>query len=1019
MGYKNFNVGELLKAETITLLFNLGKTSSKVLSREDVYQNYYEKKHFVSDLKYVRGDIKQFESWKNVKFDFDDSIDFFRLFAEKKPEKWYKLFQACESINSSIDKGVLGEDQLYQHPWISNAFGAFREEVSKRNLDEKRHAFFVVLLDQLKEIKLKEVKLKNEEERDNIWKEFRRKILQELKAWYSHLLSDTRYPANDVTLWDQVYMTASLFKAALAGISITNRMPNNPRGEVRWSVLGVQYDKLHLAEKALRVHYIRSYRELVGQVDEKVKCLIEEDYAIGNEMFRDETGIYFVVSEHLIDKTSEEDKLYHLHPDFKKLREDIVNTFNQVFQGEVYPSIRLSAPSRTTLNISELVRQAKRNFTRPMLLPKNINQVKNVHEIKNISSNSGLCRICKFRIATESDGDLKICSECKDRRSKRVDIWLEQLGIADHETIWTGELQDRYGRLALVTLKFELEEWLNGNLLNTVYMVLPKNKWEDVERDFVCEILNGANKKIKDTKVAEYFDKALQGQNFHQTISSIIIERTVGEAWEELLSSNFPNMVNYNERNVDWSDFHGLLDKEKCLLVRVLMQLLFRRDPSPARLRRIWETTKAFFLQLEFDLVRLLGIPEWRKQRLYWELDPKFVHSIDGLYSYADQLDFWVTDGKAYLITSIEQAAKVLGTAPAQVALRLVEERRTEWLKDKIRIKEVDGKSEILLEKRAARYTQPYKPYFSIMDPTPVSWQFVIPAEYVPNLIEQIRKTYLKNFRYVYGKLPLHIGIVTQNYKRPLYAGIQALRRIRRELDNWDNIKTSAKLDEILKKITEKMIYGKDPAEYFSYYECVSNDQNNWDGYYVVLPNGHVGQIAGPKVDNLNTSVWVYPCTFDFEFLDVNTRRNEIRYVSARRDVDHKRYRPYNLEDWIHFVKFRDYFFHEESSRRRLQLLIEMIYHLRQDWKQDVDSAQRLLLTAIVDFLELEEKPLNGQSSADHQSKSQRINRNQFAQLLGFDNWTEFSSLQPEKFMSAMDRLIDMFVFWHQIVKVD
>jgi hypothetical protein len=81
----------------------------------------------------------------------------------------------------------------------------------------------------------------------------------------------------------------------------------------------------------------------------------------------------------------------------------------------------------------------------------------------------------------------------------------------------------------------------------------------------------------------------------------------------------------------------------------------------------------------------------------------------------------------------------------------------------------------------------------SIIGPTPISWQFIIPAEYVPNLIKNTQTLYDEYFKYVYGKLPLHIGVIIQDYKQPLYVGINALRKIRRDVKGreklWEEIK--------------------------------------------------------------------------------------------------------------------------------------------------------------------------------------------------------------------------------------
>lgn len=79
-------------------------------------------------------------------------------------------------------------------------------------------------------------------------------------------------------------------------------------------------------------------------------------------------------------------------------------------------------------------------------------------------------------------------------------------------------------------------------------------------------------------------------------------------------------------------------------------------------------------------------------------------------------------------------------------------------------------------------------PYASITDPTPVSWQIIIPAEYVPKFIDLVMKKYDEEFKYVYGKLPIHIGIIIQDYKKPLYIGLQALRRIKRDVKDINKL---------------------------------------------------------------------------------------------------------------------------------------------------------------------------------------------------------------------------------------
>src|SRR5690606_27017495 len=103
--------------------------------------------------------------------------------------------------------------------WISNAFGSFKEYVSTKYLDKRRKQFFKSLYDLLNK---KSITNKSKSEKKKFWSEIRTFVFQEIKQWYSHLLSDSRYPINDITLWDQAYMTATMFKSALAAIELDN-----------------------------------------------------------------------------------------------------------------------------------------------------------------------------------------------------------------------------------------------------------------------------------------------------------------------------------------------------------------------------------------------------------------------------------------------------------------------------------------------------------------------------------------------------------------------------------------------------------------------------------------------------------------------------------------------------------------------------------------------------------------------------------------------------------------------------
>ena len=225
----------------------------------------------------------------------------------------------------------------------------------------------------------------------------------------------------------------------------------------------------------------------------------------------------------------------------------------------------------------------------------------------------------------------------------------------------------------------------------------------------------------------------------------------------------------------------------------------------------------------------------------------------------------------------------------------------------------------------------------SIIDPTPVSWQFIIPAEYVPNVIDNVLERYNRNFKYVYGKLPLHIGIIVQDYKKPLYVGINALRRIRRDVKDTSKLWVSGDAGRFCIKQKRK-ISPATPEELCNrtedYYSLYWENSNN-EGYlfYIKPENGWKKWVSTLDKFSSNDKVEYIPNTFDFEFLDTNTRRNDIYYVSDRnykRAKELKANRPYELEKyWEKFKIFRKIFSDKTSSSKLHNLISLLIRNLK------------------------------------------------------------------------------------------
>ena len=266
------------------------------------------------------------------------------------------------------------------------------------------------------------------------------------------------------------------------------------------------------------------------------------------------------------------------------------------------------------------------------------------------------------------------------------------------------------------------------------------------------------------------------------------------------------------------------------------------------------------------------------------------INISDGEYEDRGIL-FWVKNKMVYLISSIEKIGD----------------------KEKFNLKQYNEKSQRViatLDKNSAM-EQTYKPYFTILKPTPISWQFIIPAENFPELIKNIQEEYYKQFKWVYGKLPLHIGVVVQNYKKPLYVGIKALRKIRRDGVKWNKLGKVISAKDFKSRQKEAFHYQINPEntewceKFYSLFEKIEN-KGKYEFYLYPVKKEKIW--LDTAQDALDTDKFrIYPNTIDFEFLDTNTRRNDIYYndKTGKRYLKTRQLRPYAKIDFVNLFQNR------------------------------------------------------------------------------------------------------------------
>ncbi len=751
----------------------------------------------------------------------------------------------------------------------------------------------------------------------------------------------------------------------------------------------------------------------------------------------------------------------------------------------------------------------------------------------------GICPLCKVRYIHEKDKERNnsptICETCDKRiHHKQVEKWIESLKSEKTsetalETIWTTEIKDKNDRIALISLKFELQDWLNGNMLNTlsirhmdhkdfeyfkekiksfiilllsdipIDITLQQNKKVELNdknikkeikdikdeiskdnkissdktlKDYIFNLLNilkeirtndwykyelnqfagkiqnikkyykeigkKIGKSIFSSKLLDNFDNPFsklaeeayggsigRGESFNDFIRQIFFGAIVGTKWEEWIKSTSLNSkIDWNEQRIKWKEFKDENDPALDLLSMLLLQFLIRKNPSPARLRRVWESTEEFFKKVKKEVLdkNALEIPDWRRKRIVFEVDYSESIKMTGEELEGNGLLFWAQPEKdkskikIYLISSIEDFIEKYGTQ--EIKEKIKNNERLDINQDsfedfKIELKRYSEREDrgvenviLTLEKRHLKEIHEYMPYASITDPTPVSWQIIIPAEYVPKFIDFVMEKYDKEFKYVYGKLPIHIGIIIQDYKKPLYIGLQALRKIKRNVRDINKLYIKDKSKDFCSKQRNKLALANCEEKCNSteeYYSLYWHNSDNKDYLFYIKPDNNWKKwISTSYRFCSNDKITIIPNTFDFEFIDTNTRRNDIYYDenNYKRALYLKSNRPYEIETyWEKFKVFKE-LFKEKVSSSKLQKLVYVFYDKLENYEQNYNY---LLASSVVNILELQKN-----------QEAQKL----IAKIFDLEDGKDILQELSEKLNEEKIKLfLDMFEFWHTALK--
>lgn len=679
------------------------------------------------------------------------------------------LLQAGHGIVSGIEKnlpsstsGYLG--QTIPHMWLSSPWG-----LPKRNLLADPPE---ILTQQDWRQLVKEIQRVLEELRDlgtqnmqdvALWQRWREQAIGEnsfIRRAFLSTLAETRLPNNDVTLWDQSYVAAALFKSAVAGALLDSAFPwNNDKGikqRIRWRLLTVALGTEHYEARAVKIGDWTGIQRVIEEFFHRVSELVEVDLAVGSLLYRDDSVAVFSFPG---ERTDESVPAAWLNG-WESWLQDQVDQIARDLDLETPPHVRLSDPTRSLVPMVREWQEAKSTVGIP------VHRAWDIRWLSPSESRGHVCPVCGVRLNGDPTNKGKPCAVCRDRRHHRRDAWLQgQLG---NDTIWFEEVADRNGRLALLTFSLDIEPWLEGGRVDSLRaQSIPE--WVQFN-----PLLDGTANPIELRTPYESLRRYIVGKLGSFDPKDPVLKNLQEGYWHEKDWPTFFKKI--VEDRADVPEWDALNDDRRAAW---LAHQLFRKLPSPGRVYRFWREAEEFFndLQREFRQIPARSDNPWRVRRLLLIPEDK-----------SGWQDLTLYDGRwEERQISLVYVQSLGGFVTASNLARLLrpEDSRNALQEAQITLEDEDapGQRRDMTVDQVCDLSGPYAhlaDYHPIIvtDLSPLRFRVIVPLEAASQCADLAIAWWQERFARVWDRLPLRVGIVAFPRLIPYQAVVEAVRNV-------------------------------------------------------------------------------------------------------------------------------------------------------------------------------------------------------------------------------------------------
>ncbi|MBI4673597.1 MAG: CRISPR-associated protein Csx11 [Chloroflexi bacterium] len=847
------------------------------------------------------------------------------------PTGLQRLMQDAHGCGSGIEKGVLERFAPGQTKTVYSATAVGDEPSRPIDLDTlqgKRKELYAFLETQLQQLRGTNASVD--------WAAFRKTFVQRLEQDFRISVAETRRPLNDVTLFDQTAASVALLKAALAQNLLkgwTDPKQSKVANKYHWRILRVGLDGLQFWGQTARVNDLLSRKMQVALALDQAKTLLEETYPLGAEVYRDENGSLFIVPDI--------DDLLSAQAGNGALREHLQAIAQDALAAEATFTLELGERTRNMLSFGRLATAT---------LPPPSPQPEWVQPHWNKESHRDVCPVCGMRPQGPSKKaqDRKVCDVCEERRDDRAEKWAGNLTT----TIWTDEVTDMNGRLALIVGQFGLETWLKGIAFNST------TAFDPYAQLLTDEKRNNKQYPFDYSHLLTDIQQALRHNQFNSgtLLDNLVLNISRGSGFEDF----------YDLQVSDTDLGEGRTTREPVLLALAMM----RQNPSFARLRRVWEMTRAFWqevLPTDKDQDPQQYVEKLRQSVICQVVSSNNVrldirgtlvprnngdtlgqfHTYELVVKGVRVSVVWDSQNKRFITCdNLAYLAKPeqLGKSVEQV----IRESKT------IAIEEPSGYGaknqtwgSITVADIQPLTNHPYTPAISILA-EPRTFMALVPADRALEIVTAIKTKYEREMSKVRNRLPLTLGVVYFGRRTPLAAAMDAGRRmLKAKVNSGPWTVNSQPTDESGKRMV-LLKCGEHEIKVGVRTVMGDGSEDKWYPYWRLESkrNGHTRWFTGPDgatwvhVSDLkeNDVVSFTPSIFDFEFLDTTARRFEVSYEGGQRRSADKRQRPYLLEEVEQIERVWELLKPPTLSTTQIKALDALIQAKRAEWLKQLNA---------------------------------------------------------------------------------